>query len=100
MNLSLARYYRGQNGWELATLTDEEIEAAQDTIRMKNNELLEECLEDALKMLQKIRAWPSLSMALPIAQQLFERKAIHVSFVLDAVLKRKTHELRNGGDHE
>jgi len=100
MNLSLARYYRDKNGWELVTLTDDEIKEAHEAIRTKNNELFEQCLEDSLKMVQKYRPWPSLALAMPIAQQLFERKAIHISLVLDAILKRKTHELRNGGGRE
>lgn len=100
MNLSLARYCRNANGWDLVTLTDGEIAEAHETIRQKNNELFQQCLEDALKMLQKHGPWPSLSLALPIAQQLFERKAIHISLVFDALLKRKIHEIKNGGGHE
>lgn len=100
MNLSLARYYKNGANWELATLDDAEIEEANNAVRRKNNELFEQCLEDALKMLQKLRPWPSLALASPIAQQLFERKAIHISLLLDAMLKQKIHSLKNGGGHE
>lgn len=100
MDLSLARYYRKGSGWELVTLDDEELKDAYSATRQKNNELFKECLEDALSLLQKYRPYPLISQALPIAQQLFERKAIHVSLLMDALLKRKMHELRNGGENE
>jgi predicted dinucleotide-utilizing enzyme len=96
--LSLARYYRNGPAWELVSLTETEIREAQEVVRKKNNELFEECLADALGLIHKYRPWHNnVAAATPIAQQLFERKAIHINFVLDAILKRKIHELKKGG---
>jgi hypothetical protein len=40
-----------------------------------------------------------LSLAIPLAQQLFERRALHIAVILDAVLRRKVFELRRNGAH-
>ena len=102
MSLSLAQYYKNGSGWELATLDDSELNEVYKTIRERNREIFEECMSDALKVVGRYQSPYSsnLDVLTRVAQQLFERRAIHISVILDAVLKQKVFELRKNGAHE
>ena len=102
MSLSLAQYYKNGSGWELATLDDSELNEVYKAIRERNREIFEECMSDALKIVGKYQSAYSsnLEVLARVAQQLFERRAIHISVILDAVLKQKVFELRRNGAHE
>ncbi len=102
MSLSLAQYYKNGSGWELATLDDSELNEVYKTIRQRNKEIFDECLTDAAESLRRYQTpySNSLQSVVSVAQQLFERRAIHISVILDAVLKQKVFELRRNGAHE
>lgn len=102
MTISLVRWYKNGNGWELESLTTEEADTINRALRERNKVIFEECLTDAWKILEKYQTPynTNLELATEVAQQLFERRAIHISLILDAVLKRKVFELRKNGTHQ
>jgi len=101
MSANMVQYYKNGEGWELAALDDQEIQAIHRLVRGKNCEVLKECLGDATEILREYQSPYSvdLSLAIPLARQLFERRALHIAVILDAVLRRKVFELRRNGAH-
>jgi len=102
MSVSLAQYYKNGSGWELATLDDTELEDVYKIVRERNKQIFEECLSDAAESLRRFQSPYSniLDAVVRVALQLFERRAIHISVILEAVLKQKVFELRRNGAHE
>jgi hypothetical protein len=101
MNVNLVQYYKNANGWELETLSDDEMQEVYKVVRERNKEIFEECMRDAFSIVGKYQTTYScnLEVTARVAQQLFERRAIHISVILDAVLKRKVFDLRRNGAH-
>ena len=101
MSANMVQYYKNGEGWELASLEEQEIKAVHRLVRERNSEILSECLKDAAEILSEYQSPHNndLSLAIPLAQQLFERRALHIAVILDAVLRRKVFELRRNGAH-
>ena len=101
MSANMVQYYRNGEGWELASLDEQETQAIHKLVRGRNCEVLKECLSDATEILNEYQSPYNvdLSLAIPLAQQLFERRALHIAVILDAVLRRKVFELRRNGAH-
>jgi hypothetical protein len=59
-------------------------------VRFRNNRILRECIEDAIDIIKDYQLPYGPDIAVRIALQLFERRATHVSVIMDAVLKQKT----------
>jgi hypothetical protein len=101
MNVNLVQYYKNGDGWELETLTEDEAQQVYKAIREKNKKIFSECMEDAEDIMGEYQGIRNNSLALvtQVAQQLFERRAIHISVILDAALKRKVFDIRRNGTH-
>lgn len=98
MNISLARFYKNSNGWDLATLSDKEMETIHHSVRRRNAEILSECIEDAKSIARHHELVNNYNWdtTLKMALQLFERRTVHISVILDAVLKQKTFRVDRG----
>jgi len=95
--ISFMRNFRGSNGWETATITDEESNTLQEELRKLNNQIYQECLQDAHDALKRYivpysNPMPQIQQA---ADRLFEKRAIHGLTAYQEFLKAKVQMLRN-----
>ena len=74
MNISLARFYKNSNGWDLATLSDKEMDQVHKAVSMRNNQIFKECMEDAIDIINghQLTYGYALDVVSRIALQLFE----------------------------
>ena len=95
--ISFMRNFRGSNGWETATITEQESNTLQEQLRELNNRIYVEALTDAREMLKPYIV--PYSNPLPQIQQtadrLFEKRAIYGLTAYQEFLKAKVQMLRN-----
>lgn len=96
--LSFVKNFRNGDGWEQATLTEQESKSIQKQLRKINNQIYLECLRDAETMLKRYIMTNSnpLKQVQAIADKLFEKRAIHSLTAYQEFLKAKVEKLRNG----
>lgn len=99
MSANLVQYYRNGDGWELASLDEDEVSAVHSAVRERNKEIFQECVVDAMAILAEYQCPIDFRNVSDIAQQLFERRALHIAVILDGALRRKVFELRRNGAH-
>ena len=101
--LNFVKNFKNGNGWEQACVTDQESCTIQEQLRKLNNQIYQECLQDAREMLKSFivpysNPLPQIQQA---ADRLFEKRAIHSLTAYQEFLKAKINRLRNGnGNHE
>jgi acetone carboxylase gamma subunit len=100
--LNFVKNFRNGNGWEQAEITEQESGTIQEQLRKLNNQIYQECLQDAHEMLKRFIV--PYSNPMPQIQQtadrLFEKRAIHSLTAYQEFLKLKINKLRNGnGNH-
>lgn len=96
---SFVKNYMGIAGWEQAIVTEKENNNIQEALRKKNNQIYLECLKDAENMLKRLIVpySNSLSRIQALADNLFEKRAIHSLTAYQEFLKAKVEKQRNGG---
>jgi hypothetical protein len=95
--ISFIRNFRGSNGWETANITEEESNTLQEQLRKINNQIYQECLQDAHDALKRFivpysNPMPQIQQA---ADRLFEKRAINSFTAYQEFLKAKVQMLRN-----
>lgn len=94
--ISFVRNFRNGHGWEIASITDEENKTIQEALRKKNNQIYEECLKDAEKMVKKhvISFTNPLREIRAAADKLFEKRAIYSMTAYQEFLRSELEKLR------
>ena len=98
--ISFVRNFRNGYGWEIASITDEENKTIQEALRKKNNQIYEECLKDAEKMVKKhvVSFTNPLREIRSAADKLFEKRAIHFMTTYQEFLRAEVEKLRRKKD--
>ncbi len=101
--LTFVKNFMNINGWEQATITEQEGKNIQDALRKKNNQkIYEECLNDSERALKRfIVAYSNpIKHITDTANKLFEKRAIHSLTAYQEFLKAKIEKIRNGNSED
>jgi len=88
---SFARYVKGSNypRWEDISLTEKEEREQEEKARKENIELMNRCIEDARKIIDKQNLKRFQSDLVRVAITLFEKRASHVAYHKESKAKEK-----------
>jgi len=98
--ISFIKNFRNGYGWETTSITEQESNEIQEQLRKLNNQIYQECLQDAHEMLKRFIVAYSNPMAQiqQAADRLFEKRAIHSLTAYQEFLKAKVQVIRNGNN--
>lgn len=78
--------------WEDIFLSEEEEQAAEREVRVENNKLMKECLDDAKVVLAEKHLKPYQADVIRIAISLFEKRASHAVWLKERKCRDKFDE--------
>jgi uncharacterized protein YaaR (DUF327 family) len=96
-SISFVRNFRNGDGWDTTTITEEESSTLQEVLRKLNNQIYQECLQDAHDALKRFivpysNPMPQIQQ---VADRLFEKRAIQSLTAYQEFLRAKVQMLRN-----
>lgn len=100
--LNFVRNFRNGREWEQAEITEQESGTIQEQLRKLNNQIYQECLQDAHEMLKRFilpysNPLPQIQQA---ADRLFEKRAIHSLTAYQEFLTSKINKMRNNNQNK
>lgn len=78
--------------WKEIILTEKEEQEAEEKCRIDNVNLMQECLKDAKKIVEKQRLHETQEVLAEMAVALFEKRASHAVFYKERMAKAKFDE--------